>query len=306
MLVAMVEPSLSTPKSERHATQILAVSMMDETLQDLKAKKVSVVEQAQEEMSKVEVTKAASAQTVNESQADFTSKEQNETSKRNASDAANNAVKEAQAALAEAKEIQRKGEEPLARLEMEKSTLEKISEEHVKAPMEANEGPHFHALEPHIQSLGLDESLAIALPSSCAKSKEQRGGFDDVVLGELEKALAQKIVSLASSISEEMPQVEQRKAAVVSAELSLEEKIAAAKAAAGELEVAEGARLESAAALSNATKESEALEPSLLQAANKLEELRKVLNDFENGALATFQSFQNKMATVEEAAPAGA
>merc|ERR1711907_719596 len=114
---------------------------------------------------------------------------------------------------------------------MQKATFEKVSEEHVKAPMEINQGPHFYALEPHIQSLGPDESLAIALPSSCAKTKEQRGGFDDVVLGELEKALAQKIASLSHSISEEMPRVAERKAAVTSAESALGAKAVAAKAA---------------------------------------------------------------------------
>merc|ERR1712034_257866 len=121
------------------------------------------------------------------------------------------------------------------------ATLKQISEEHVKKPMAANEGPHFHALQPHIKSLGLDESLAIALPSSCAKVKEQRGGFDEVVLGELEKALAQKIASLTHSVSEEMPQVAERKAAVTFAESTLEAKVMAARAAELELETAENA-----------------------------------------------------------------
>jgi hypothetical protein len=306
MLIAMVEPSLSVPKSERHATQILGVSMIEETLQDIKLKQVLAVEQAQEQMSKVEGCKASQAGSVCEAQADFTSKEAEEALNRSACETAKNLMKDAEATLADAEEIERKGKEPLANLEMEKATLEKISEEHVKVPLEANEGPHFHALEPHIQALGLDESLAIALPSSCAKTREQRGGFDDVVLTELEKALAKKIASLANAISEEMPRVAEREAAVIAAKSSLEAKVAAAKAAGLELEGAEGARSESFASLSKAKDKLEALEPSLQEATNTLQELKTVLNNFETGPLATFQLYQNKAAVTEEAAPAGA
>jgi len=306
MLVALVEPSLTTPKTERHATQTLGVAMIEETLQEIKAKQIQAIEQAQTELSILEKSKETRAASVDEARADFASKEEMEKMKQSARDEAVNIVKAAECTLTDAKAAELKGKQPLAKLEAEKATLEKISQEHVKLPMDANEGPHFNELEPHIASLGLDESLAIALPSSCAKTKEQRGGFDDVVLEQLVKALADKIASLTNSIEFEVPKVEEQKTAVSSAELALEGKVASATAAATELEAAKAARLESSASLSLATQELEALAPSIQEATAKIEELSSVLNAFEAGALATFHSYQNKPAPMEEAAPAGA
>merc|ERR1712187_683470 len=82
----------------------------------------------------------------------------------------------------------------------EKATLETLFRDHFKAPMEANEGPHFSFLQAHMSKLELEESLAVALPSSCAKPKEQRGAFDDLVISELEKAMITKIESLIKAL----------------------------------------------------------------------------------------------------------
>jgi hypothetical protein len=306
MLVAMVEPSLSAPRSERHATQVLGVSMIAETLQELRARQLLVVEQAQEELLKLQECQKQRMAHVSEAQADLASKEAMEKSKRCTHMEASNLVSEGETTVAAAKEAVRKGDEPFALLEAEKAALVRISEEHVKAPMEAGEGPHYNELEPHIQKLGLDESLAIALPSSCAKSKEQRGGFDDVVLGELDKALVGKIAALAKSIAEEIPKADERKAVVISEESAMEGKVAAAKVAALELENAKVACQESSSMLSKVTEELEAHAPSVREAASKLLELQTCLYNFEDGPLATFQLYQNKSAPNEEAAIAGA
>lgn len=176
--------------------------------------------------------------------------------------------------------------------------------------MEANEGPHYNALEPHICKLGLDESLAIALPSSCTKNKEQRGGFDDVVLGELEKALTSKIESIDKEIEGEIPQIAERKAAVVAAESVLEEKVAIEKGVVTDLEAAKTLREESAAELSKAKDDLATLAPTIRQVAHKSDELKLQLSEFEIGPLATFQSLRDKEVQAanvdEEAASAGA
>merc|ERR1712013_793232 len=109
-------------------------------------------------------------------------------------------------------------------------------------PMEAEKGLHYSAFEPHIGKLGLDESLAIALPSSCAKNKDQRGAFDDVVLGELEKALTSKIQSIDNAIEDEIPKAAERKNAVVAAESVLEEQVAIERGLVAELEAAKTLR----------------------------------------------------------------
>merc|ERR1719335_1691187 len=113
------------------------------------------------------------------------------------------ASKTAEATLAEQKELQVKGDADYATLEKDKAELDAAYTEHFKAPMDANEGPHHSFLKPFIENLGLEDSLVNALPSSCVKPKEQRGGFDELVLGELGKALEGKIAALDKSIAEE-------------------------------------------------------------------------------------------------------
>merc|ERR1711920_424460 len=104
--------------------------------------------------------------------------------------------------------------------------------------MEANEGPHYNFLQAHIQKLDLEESLAMALPSSCNKAKEQRGAFDDLVISELEKSMITKIASLSKSIEEEEPAEAERKAAVIAAETSLKASLETEKAASMEVDAA--------------------------------------------------------------------
>merc|ERR1711904_531563 len=82
--------------------------------------------------------------------------------------------------------------------------------------MANNQGPHYNFLKPFMENLGLEESLINALPSSCVKTKEQRGGFDDLVLSEFQKALVAKQNALQKSVTDEAALVADTKASVVS------------------------------------------------------------------------------------------
>merc|ERR1711904_641486 len=77
--------------------------------------------------------------------------------------------------------------------------------EHFKKPMEANECLIFSHLQPFVALLGLEESLTSALPSSCTKPKEQRGGFDDLVLTQLGSPSERKQSLLLSPLSKVLP-----------------------------------------------------------------------------------------------------
>jgi len=193
MLMTMAGPCLSAPKNERHAVQKLAVSMIEETLREVKDKMTQAIDQEQKQLAELEGAQVTLAKRLNEAEADFALKTSTEQEKQSAFDDASKAVQEGEISLAEAKEAERQSEEPLAKLLKEKAMFEELFQEHYKVPMEANQGPHYSFFEPHIATLDLDESLAIALPSSCSKNKEHRGGFDGVVLSELEKALASAV-----------------------------------------------------------------------------------------------------------------
>lgn len=306
MLVAMVEPSLITPTSERHAVQKLGISMLEETLLVAKKRLTDAIQQARKELSDVESSRASRTAKVAEAQAIATDKKSEEQAKTVDLSQAEEAMREADNKLSQLKEAQVKGDEPLSKLREEKATLTALFDQHFKAPMDASEGPHYDFLQHHIEKLGLEESLAIALPSSCAKAKEQRGAFDDVVLGELGKAMTAKIDSLGKTIEEEAPAEAERAAAVSAAETSLETSAASAKAAKNELEAAKAAHAEAAELVSQAQAEEAALAPGIREATEKHDTLSLELHDFETGPLATFTTLRDKATLEQEAASAGA
>merc|ERR1711879_1075568 len=300
MLVALVTPSVFAPSDERHSLQTLATHMIEETLLAAKKKLTDAIDQAQQELSELEIARASRASRVTETEATLSEKMSEEEVKKTALNAAKEALQTTEAALAVATDVQTKGDEPLAKMREEKVTLETLFRDHFKAPMEANEGPHFSFLQAHISKLELEESLAVALPSSCTKSKEQRGAFDDLVISELEKAMNTKIESLTKSIKEEDPAEAGRKAAVLAAETSLKASVETEKAASTEVEVATAAAIEAEGLVTKAKAEEAAMLPSIQRATSKHGDRVVELENFENGPMASFTKLNNKVVALKE------
>merc|ERR1719506_2138414 len=196
----------------------------------------------------------------------------------------------------------------MAVLEKAKADLKAVYLEHFKTPMDADEGPHHAFLKPFMENLGLEESLINALPSSCVKTKEQRGGFDDLVLAQLDKALLEKIAALETAISDEALADAERKRVVLLAQQDLEGKRLAETAAAGNLETATLAQSEADEDVDKASKDWATFEPRVKEVSDKLSMHEARRSDFEEGPLKTFHTLQEKEAAtlIEEAATAGA
>merc|ERR1712187_854317 len=153
----------------------------------------------------------------------------------------------------------------------------------------------------------LEESLVVALPSSCTKAKEQRGAFDDLVISELEKAMITKIASLSKNIEEEEPLEAERKAAVIVAETSLKASLETEKAASMEVEAATAATIEAEEVVTQAKAEEAAMVPNIQRVTSKHGDRALELDHFEKGPMASFTKLNNKAAALkEEAASAGA
>merc|ERR1719247_2791578 len=299
----MASPCLSTLKSERHSVQLLGVTMIEEKLQDHKKKLIEAVAAAQTQLTELEASKGTLLQTLEEAKAAFEEKKTAFLAVHTAREEAKESVKVAEKALEEAKDTQKKGDANYTQLEKSRAAIEAAYKDHFKAPMEANEGPHHSNLKPFIQTLGLEDSLTSALPSSCTKPKDQRGSFDEVVITELGKAMEGKIASLTKSAEEELAGVDERKSAVTAAEAVLESKIQIEKKAAEELEAE--------AAVSKASEEWTAFEPRVQEATDKHAMEDTIRMDFEEGALKDFMNLRDKDIEVpapveEEAATAGA
>jgi len=309
MLIAMVTPSLSTFKSERHNMQQMGVTMIEEKLREHQQKVTEAVALARNRLSELEGSKSALSDSLEAAKGSLEEKTKAFLSAHNASQEAKAAVKDAEAKVAEAKDLQKKGDANHAALEKEKAAIEAAHAEHFKTPMDANEGPHHSPLKPFIENLGLEESLIQALPSSCVKSKEQRGTFDDIVLTELGKALVKKIADLEKSIADEVSGVSERSAAIIAAEAELESKTLAEKTAAVDAQAAAAVKHEADAEVTKASEEWSSFEPRVQEATEKLNTLDATRVDFEEGPLKDFANLRDKEAPApveEEAAPAGA
>jgi len=306
MLIAMTS-GLAKPKAERHPAQTLGVAMIEETLQDAQAKFAEAVAAAQDELSNLETSNSTVLVHMGEAEALLKDKQSVRSAGHSSLDAAKQAVVTAENALASLKELQRQGDESVAFLEKEKATLEAAFQEHLKTPMETDQILAHHFLQPFVNKLDLEESLKMALPSSCVKTKEQRGSFDDLVISELVKAWNKKIAFLAKSIEDEAPVGSEHKAAVLASEASSEDTKRVEQTASTELEAARVAEVEAEGEVSKAKEESAVLGPKLKQVADKHSSLKVILDDYVAGTLATFEALRDKEEAAEEvAAPAGA
>lgn len=308
MLIAFAAPSLSTPKSDRHDVQQLGVRMIGETLKEHYTKLLEAVATAQKVLSVFEGSKNELLQCFEDAKILLEKRQDAKMTAQAAHTEAKASVEAAECALSEVQDQKRKGDDTIAALEKSKTDINAVYLEHFKAPMEADEGPHHSFLKPFIENLGLEESLINALPSSCLKPKEQRGGFDDLVLASLEKALLGKIATLEQSLADEAPGDSERKAAVACAQEALEGKMLAEKTAADNLETATSAQREAEEKVNAAALEWENFEPRVKEAAEKLNLHETKQCEFEEGPLKTFHYLQDKEASTlgEEAATLGA
>lgn len=218
-------------------------------------------------------------------------------------------TKAAADALAAAMELQNKSEATHGTFEKDKAAIDAAYLEHFKIPMEANTGPHHIFLKPFLETLDLEEALMSALPSSCVKTKEQRGGFDDLVLSQLEKALIGRIGSLEKSLRDEALTMSECKASVASAEETCETKKLTEKKAAVDLEAAATAQNEAEVEVDKTSEELATFEPRVQESVKNCRLHETNLTDFVDGPLKSFETLRDKeipMSIEGEAATAGA
>jgi len=305
MLITMTL-GLEKGKDDRHPSQTLGVSMIEETLQGAKAKFAEDVASSLGELSNIEASNTGLLARASDTEASLKEKQAAKKAASSSLDAAKQAVFTAESALKEAKEMHKQSDKTVALLVKEKTNLEVAFQEHLKTPMESDQILQHVFLQPFVNSLDLEESLKLALPSSCVKTKEQRGSFDDLVISALIKAWNKKIASLTQSIEEATPTVSEKKAAVTAAEVLLEGNTAVQQTAASELEAARTAQAETEAEVSKAKEELAVLGPKLKEATEKYSSFKAMLDDYVDGTLATFEALRDQGPTGEVAATAGA
>jgi len=194
----------------------------------------------------------------------------------------------------------------LASVIAEKGALESILES-AFLPMKAGAiGDQFENLKPHLKNLGVEESLLIALPSTCAKLKEERGSFDFVILDELEKAFSSRIHFLGDSVAEEKRLLGEHEAAALGAQEECNVKHDTLKQSAEELEAAKEKQRCLEAACVDAKRKADAFQPEVEGVMGLIKKLESVVADFETGPMASFERKTTGESAAADAAHLGA
>jgi len=192
--------------------------------------------------------------------------------------------------------------EKLGHMQTEKVAIESAFAEHFK-PMEDGEASakaHLKKLEPFLKKIEIESTLLTALPSTCAKLKEKRGTFDNLVLVELDKAFKLKIAALGDAIAAEGPAAVQRDASLQAAENDHAAKTAALTGAEKEARASEQELAARETSLTNAKQAVDDFGPQVEEVTGRLSSAQLALAEFEAGPLTNFTSFKTRVAALPE------
>mmetsp|Transcript_81475 Transcript_81475/g.148785 ORF Transcript_81475/g.148785 Transcript_81475/m.148785 type:complete len:388 (+) Transcript_81475:102-1265(+) len=305
MLLIMFPGSLEFPIEERHEFHAMVVRMVGESIEETHSKMIKEVEEAG---SAVEAAKAKNTDleaTAVEAESKLKVAGETVQSKETGLQEAAALASNKQTSFDDAKEAQTKGDAESEALKQEKQTYESAFEDSFKALHQGDlEGQqavqHYKVIKPLLANLHLDESLSLALPSTCQKKPENRGSFDNVIMEQLDKALQTRIATLGEQIEAGTSATAERAAAVQAAEQELQSAKEAKETAEKDLSDAKAKRDEadeflksSKKAVADGVKELDCLIKSH-------EDKLKVRIHFENWNLSSFSQLKEKSTAPKE------
>jgi len=290
MLAAMVPASFASLKEERTEQQATIIQWMEEVLGQQKTKLVEEVDAVAAKLAELEAGKAVHVGELQKAEVVVVQKKEQHALKRNDLAETTIVLSTTKKLLAEQQEEQRVCDSDFLAMKKEQEGLASAFVEHFKAPLEAGEALHYSELQPFLRNLDLEESFMISVPSSCCKTKEQRGSFDNVVLEALEQALLERASQIKDVVSNRSPESHAREAAVQKSEEQLVVDRTAQERATAELAAAQK-DVDTASAAFKAIEQVIANCDVDIKATSELSEKHRLLNDaFEQGALASFRN----------------
>mmetsp|Transcript_146469 Transcript_146469/g.258808 ORF Transcript_146469/g.258808 Transcript_146469/m.258808 type:complete len:396 (-) Transcript_146469:134-1321(-) len=305
MLLIMFPGSLEFPIEERHEFHAMVVRMVGESIQETHSKMIKEVEEAG---SAVEAAKAKNTDleaTAVEAESKLKVAGETVQSKETGLQEAAALASNKQTSFDDAKEAQTKGDAESEALKQEKQTYESAFEDSFKALHQGDlEGQqavqHYKVIKPLLANLHLDESLCLALPSTCQKKPGDRGAFDNVIIQQLDTALQTRIAALGENIEAGASAAAERAAAVQAAEQELQASKDAKETAQTDLQDAKTKRDEAYELVKSSKK-------AVTEGVKELEGLTKSHDDklkfrahFENWNMSSFAQLKDKSAAPKE------
>jgi len=306
MLAAMVPASLTSLQEDRSKEQSIVIQWVENALLQQKAKLVGEVDVVASKLAGQQAGKARESEEVRKAEAILAQKKAVVIRKKNALAETTIAMNGTKKMLAEKQEEHFSLDKDYLDMTKEQEGLASAFVEHFKVPLESGEALHYEALQPFLQKLDLEESFMVSVPTSCVKTKEQRGAFDHVVLEALEQALLDRANQIKDVVSNRSPESEEREKAVHKAEEQLASDRAAKDAATTELSVAQK-EVEAATEAVKAIEQVIAKCDAEIKATEEIHEAaRSVQEKFDMGPMASFKNSRDGMSASVLCATAGA
>lgn len=306
MLAAMVPASFVTQREERSEQQATIIQWVEDALGQEKAKFVAEVSTIASKLSELEADKAERVAEVQKAEAALAAKRDVLPLRKNALAEATIAMNATKKMLAEKQEEQTVCDSDFLSMQKEQDGLSSAFVEHFKVPLEAGEALHYGELQPFLRNLDLEESFMVSVPSSCCKTKDQRGSFDDVVLQALEQALLGRAMQIKDAVSNRSPESVAREVGVRKAEEQLTIDRAAQEKATVELAAAQKDVELGVAALKEVEKVVAECDIVIKATSEECNKFRSTLEGFEEGPLTSFRTSKDGIGASEFAATAGA
>lgn len=306
MLAAMVPSSFANTREERSEQQVAVIQWVEEALKQEQAKLTAETDVVAAKLAQVEAGKALQVAEVQKAEATLNAKKELIPLKKNALAEATIAMSTTKKILAEKQAEQATCDAPFLAMKKEQDGLAAAFVEHFKVPLDAGEALHYAALQPFLSNLDLEESFMVSVPSSCMKTKEERGSFDDVVLQALEQALLDRATQIKDAVSNRSPESEAREAGVLKTEEQLAVDRTAQERAQAELAAAQKDVEVGAAALKEIEEVAASIGADLKTALKQSDKVRFIQEGFEQGPFAKFRTCKDGIAASELCATAGA
>lgn len=308
MLLAALPTCFTLPAADRHAHQKLVISMIKDALNQVTTKMQEGIDAEGSKVVEVEAEKSRLECKVAEVAAELASKNDVAEAKKVALAEISQAVYLAKTKASEAKEAQSKGDASLEEAKTGKAEIEAALEANLQAVKGAdwngeNSQQHVGVLMPLGKRFACDESLLTALPASCSKKSSERGGFDQMVIDQLEAGLKTTVAELAATLEAAAPASAERQAAVEAAQQELDKALADQQQAALELSFAQAEELQASTAVKEAEATVAAFKPTYEGATAARDAKAAELKNFEDYNM---QCFALCLGKEEEAAQAGA
>lgn len=300
MIVESLPLSLGVPCDKRHEVQTAIVNMARQVLESNKATMEAAVASEEQQIETLHASRAGLSQAVEDAETALATHREKTHAARTLLADATDAVRSASQELEERHRGHKASLSKLEGARADKVALESAFDLHFKPLLQGDSvASHLKELEPHLKHLEIEASLFIAIPSSCAKPKEERGSFDSVVLSELEKALQSKIAFLGNTIAAEVPASGELEAAVLAAQEEHDAKKDTQKRAVSDFEAARKEEGETEAIVNKAKAAVTELQPSIDAASQRLANAKSSLETFQLGPFAQFETYSKLTSAVE-------